>query len=191
MRKRAVLRGRGGLFPALAVLFLAEVNLEATTLVYLPFEKQCSEAKVIVVARAVKQISAWDETRSRIYTDTDFSVEEAVKGGISGSLTVRYLGGTVGELAQSVAGSPSFTVGSKYVLFLEPGSGGRYRVVGFSQGCYQVLSESGGKATVKPQLASAEGVRILGGGKAKAVGLLTLREFLAQVRAQLDRDNKK
>ena len=107
-------------------------GLEATVLRYLPLDRQCAEARIIAVARAEDQVSAWNPEKTRIYTETRFTLEEVLKGKVSRSLTVRQLGGRVGDIAQSVAGSPVFVKGRRYVLFLAPLADGKYRIVGFS-----------------------------------------------------------
>ena len=48
-------------------------GLEATVLRYLPLDRQCAEARIIAVARAEDQVSAWNPEKTRIYTETRFS----------------------------------------------------------------------------------------------------------------------
>jgi hypothetical protein len=174
-----------------AIAALSGAGLRATTLVYLPFEQQVDDAGLIVVAVAATRTSSWDTGRTMIHTDIVFRVEETVKGQASGAVTVRQLGGVVGDVGQAVAGTPVFGIGKRYVLFLEPSGEGTYRVVGFSQGSYAVALDGKGKSTVQPQLAAPGGVRILGGGQTvQAANGQTLQEFLARVRARLDRVKK-
>ena len=175
----------------IALAALSGASLRATTLVYLPFEQQVDDAGLIVVAVAESRNSSWDTGRTMIHTDIRFRVEETVKGQTSGTVTVRQLGGVVGDVGQSVAGTPVFGIGKRYVLFLEPSGEGTYRVVGFSQGSYAVAQDGKGKSTVQSQLAAPGGVRILGGGQTMQVANgQTLQEFLAQVRTRLDKAKK-
>jgi len=160
----------------------------ATVLRYLSLEDQCDRAEVIVVAVASSRSSSWDDNSRRIYTDTRFSVEEPVKGGVSGVITVRQLGGQVGDIGMSVAGTPVFLAGERYVLFLDKRPDGKYRVVGFSQGCYPVVGGPEGKAKVMPGMAAGPGVHLLGGQPGKAVSSRSLNEFLAQIRYRLQQN---
>jgi len=161
-------------------------GLKATVLRYLPLDRQCAEARIIAVARAEDQVSAWNPEKTRIYTETRFTLEEVLKGKVSSSLTVRQLGGRVGDIAQSVAGSPVFVKGRRYVLFLAPLADGKYRIVGFSQGCYPIVSDQEGKERISPQLSSAAGVHIVGRDKKVMIGSISLQEFLAKVRLNLE-----
>jgi hypothetical protein len=158
----------------------------AVVLKYLSLDDQCDRAEVIVVATAGSRSSFWAENNTIIYTDTRFEVEETVKGSVSGSVAVRQIGGQVGDLAQNVAGTPDFVTGERYVLFLSARADGLFRVVGFSQGCYPVVVDPGGKARVKPNLASSSGSRVLGSPSGKALSGRSLDEFLAQLRFRLN-----
>jgi len=158
----------------------------ASILRYLSLEEQCDQAEVIVVAAATSQSSSWAENSRRIYTDTNFEVGQTVKGEVGGVITMRQLGGQVGDVAQVVAGSPVFVPGESYVLFLDPRPDGKYRVVGFSQGCYPVVTGSGGKARVMPSMAASSGAHFIDGPQGKALSTQSLEEFLGRIRYRLE-----
>jgi hypothetical protein len=170
---------------AVAALLALAAPVPATTVLFMPLEEQAKTAELIVVATAVASQSLWSDDGGIIYTDARFEVTEKVKGGVSGSVTTRQLGGQVGKIAQSVAGSPQFAIGRSYVLFLETRKDGFYRVVGFSQGCYPVVSSADGKRKVMPQLAGAGGVKLLGAMGAPGAGPQPLADFLAQIKSCL------
>ncbi|OGF98060.1 MAG: hypothetical protein A2Z86_06030 [Candidatus Glassbacteria bacterium GWA2_58_10] len=182
---------------ALATVFtfslLSGIPLHATTVLYMPFEEQCSSAGLIVLATAAEQISNWDTGRNLIFTETRFQVEEALKGSAGSTVLTRHLGGRVGDIAQDIAGTPEFKIGRRYVLFLEPGPGGFYRVVGFHQGCYPVVSGKDGKARIAPRLAAEGGAEphLLGAGAADAAaGEQALSDFLARIRNYLKQSGR-
>jgi hypothetical protein len=154
----------------------------ASVMRYLSLEDQCDMAKVIVVATATSQSSSWADNSRRIYTDTSFEVKQTVKGEVGGVITVRQLGGQVEDVAQVVAGSPVFVTGESYVLFLDPRPDGKYRVVGFSQGCYPVVTGSEGKARVMPSMAASSGAHFIDGPQGKALSTQSLEEFLGRIR---------
>jgi hypothetical protein len=172
---------------------LLALPVSATLVRYLPLEEQAHTAAVVVVAVAGGQNCVWGSNSALIYTDTQFRVEEWVKGqDAGGNLTTRQLGGVIGEMGQRVAGTPVFRTGSRYVLFLAERGDGRYRVVGFSQGAYPVVRSVWGAKKVMPSLAAAEGTELVGipgkdgsgdeGGSGKN---LPLGEFLTRIRTIL------
>jgi len=154
----------------------------ASVMRYLSLEDQCDMAEVIVVATATSQSSSWDDNRLRIYTDTRFEVEQTVKGDVGGIIIMRQLGGQVGDIGMSVAGSPVFLEGESYVLFLDPRPDGKFRVVGFSQGCYPVVTGAGGKARVMPGMAASSGAHFIDRPQGKALSTQSLEEFLGRIR---------
>ena len=178
-----------------AVLAVAALTVPsgafATIIRYVPFDTQCESAEIISLATVTKVESHWAEGKKVILTEAEFNLVESVKGSASGTVSVRVLGGTVGELSQSVAGAPSFKVGQTWVVFLEPTGKGDYRVVGFNQGCYPVVEQKG-KKVVGPSLsASQAGVHVMGGGGNDALNVSTsVESFLAQVKARLNGEPK-
>ncbi len=178
--------------PALALTLLLALPAAATIVRYLPLEEQAHTAAVVVVAVAGEQNCAWGSNSALIYTDTRFRVEQWVKGrGAAETLVARQLGGVIGDMGQSVAGTPVFRTGGRYVLFLAERGDGRYRVVGFSQGAYPVVRSVGGKQKVMPSLASAGGVELVGGVGKGGNGdgkKLPLGEFLSRIRSILGQE---
>lgn len=179
-----------GLTMAFAVLLALAAPVQGTIVRFLPLEEQAKTAQLIVVAVAVSSQSNWSADSRIIWTDTRFEVTEKVKGDVTGTVTARQIGGRVGEIAQSVSGSPQFTIGRSYVLFLEPRPDGFYRVVGFSQGCYPVVSGADGRRRVMPGLAGAGGVELVGAKESAGAGPQPLADFLAQVKSYLSQNGQ-
>jgi hypothetical protein len=129
----------------LAALLLGSVPANSTTLVRMSVAQMTHAAHRVVRARCVANSTAWD--RGEIWTFTSFSVEETWKhsaAAIANSnpyLTVRLLGGTVGNLNSVVAGVPRFVPGEDVVLFLEPTPQGDYSVVGWVQGTFRIRDD--------------------------------------------------
>ncbi len=88
-------------------------------------------AEQIVVGEVLSTRSAWDAAHLNIYTTIDIRVQESWKGAPpnDGILTIRQLGGSVGEIEMTVYGMARFTAGERSLLFLHGA-----RVVGMSQG---------------------------------------------------------
>lgn len=187
------LMGISRTMPVVALLcFLFSVQAaRATTVRYVPFEEQVDSASVIVVAVASESRSYWNASHSVILTDVSFGIEQALKGSPAASFKVTLPGGVVDRVGQEVDGAPSFKVGGRYVLFLEPIGNGNYRVVGFSQGSYAVAKAADGKQKVASQLAGAEKVHVVGGQSTAAAGGQGLEEFLSRIRSRLGGNSAK
>lgn len=80
------------------------------------------------------------EADGLIFTDVLIEVEEALKGSPPYQVTVRTVGGEIGNVVLWVSHEPRFTVGERTLLFLDlesielPYSAGRYGVVGGFKG---------------------------------------------------------
>ena len=115
-------------------------------------EELLDYSTLIVVGTPASRTSAWEKTR--IYTTWDFLIEEVwlqedtvdpKKLSALASLTklaIKTLGGIVGEIGQTVAGSPRLITGQTYLLFLTPSQEGSFFIVGLSQGAFEVNGES-------------------------------------------------
>lgn len=127
----------------------ATAPASATTLERMSLARMAQTAQAIVRARCTGNFTAWDA--GEIWTFTAFAVEDAWKGeaalGSEPQLTVRLLGGSVGNLTSTVSGVPRFRAGEEVVLFLEPTVRGDFSVVSWVQGTFRIRREarSGGE----------------------------------------------
>lgn len=185
MLRNLVKEGAAAALLAFCALAASYGAARATVVRYMPLEEQVSTARVIALARAVDQRSFWDSGQNFIWTETTFEVQEGVKGAGGGTVTLRQLGGRVGEIAQAVAGTPQVVPGRQYIIFLEPRKDGSNRVVGFSQGCYPVATDNKGKARVMPRMSATGEVHYVGSGEEGEAAAQTVAEFLNRVRAHL------
>ena len=77
-------------------------------------------ADVIVTGKVIEQTSSWNEDNTRIYTRATIEVQEHLKGNNPGSsLTVRYLGGEVGEIGEMYSHMPRFINNEEVLVFLK------------------------------------------------------------------------
>jgi|JI10StandDraft_1071094.scaffolds.fasta_scaffold479981_2 uncharacterized membrane protein len=154
------------LFFALACL---SVPAGATIVQSLSLEEMSRKADVIVHGRVVEQATAWNETRSRIYTVTTIEVQERLKGLGASSIRVRQLGGTVDGLTQSIVGNARLVVGEEVVVFLNRDEAkDLHYVVGMAQGKYAV-DRSTPVPTIRHDLAGLALARIQEGQLAQLV----------------------
>ena len=117
----------------------AALSASATTLERMSVAKMTQVAQLVVRARCVTNSSAWHD--GEIWTFTSFAVEDAWKGAPSGAaqrLTVRLLGGSVGNLSSTVSGVPRFRPGEEVILFLQPTARGDYSIVSWVQGTFRI-----------------------------------------------------
>lgn len=90
-----------------------------------------------------------------IITEVQIRCQRSIRGAKEGSLvTVRHLGGTVGELGQKVFGEASYQVGEEVVLLAEMREGSLY-AVGMAQGKLHI-DRSMGSPRVQVDLGGAD-----------------------------------
>jgi hypothetical protein len=129
---------RSKLTACLALLFAicGASAARATTIERMPLEKMSRMAKVIVRARCTGNSTS--QNAGEIWTLTNFAVEQVWRGTAPAQITVRLLGGRVGNLTSSVSGVPRFRAGEEVLLFLEPTSRGDFSVVSWEQGTFRI-----------------------------------------------------
>src|SRR5271170_1562108 len=104
----------------LLILLLAMLRVgtastsSATTLERMSVAKMTQNAQLVVRAQCLANSVAWDS--GEIWTYTSFEVEDSWKGAPSGAaqqLTVRLLGGSVGNMTSTVSSVPRFRPGEE------------------------------------------------------------------------------
>jgi hypothetical protein len=117
--------------------FLLLCNAAApTTLAHMSVAKLTQASRLIVRARCVDNIAAWDA--AEIWTFSTFEPSEIWKGSSPQRVSVRLLGGRVGNLTSNVSGVPRFKAGEEVVLFLAPTTRGDFSVVSWVQGTFRI-----------------------------------------------------
>jgi hypothetical protein len=124
----------------LALLLAVGGTALATTLARMSVEQMSHTAQAIVRARCVDNSTGWDA--GEIWTFTSFEVQELWQGSTTPRITVRLLGGRVGNLTSSVSGIPRFRPGEEVVLFLERTQRGDFSVVSWEQGTFRIRREA-------------------------------------------------
>jgi len=106
-----------------------------TLMISLSTEDLTEKAENIVVGKVIKKECRWNKERTKIYTYITIFVEEDLKGKAEGKeITVRYLGGEVGEVGLRVSDAPSFKEDEEVLLFLKKGKKPEVReIVGRAQ----------------------------------------------------------
>jgi hypothetical protein len=178
---------------ALAALALLTTSFaSATTVEKMSLRDLAKKSDAIVLARVEDETARYDANKE-IYTYITLRVLEPVKGPKADAvITIRQIGGTVGDIASIVPGTPSFKKGEEVVVFLTKNDGAGYPwVMGLQQGKYSVSADEKGRKNVRNEM---DGLRLLSpNGKAtegEAAAPQPLQAFLDGLRTQLDEAGK-
>ncbi len=176
---------------AVLALGLAQAA-SATTVQKLTLQELTKKATSIVVGKVVDATSSWDAAKKEIYTFYTVSVSQPVKGSKAGeTITIRQLGGAVGNIASVVPGMPSFKKGEEVVLFLTQEDAAGYPwVMGLQQGKYSVVDQNGAKV-VRNDFSGIEFLTPNGAHVQPTVAPdMPLGAFLDGIKTTLDADGK-
>ena len=124
----------------LAGLALLAIAANATTLSRLRFEELVNQATAVARLRCIGVENRWES--GEIWTETHFEIVEVNKGLLPGVVTVRMLGGSIGNLHSRVSGVPAFRPGEEAYVFLWGREGEPFRVLGWSQGTFRISRDA-------------------------------------------------
>lgn len=174
-------------FATLALMGPGTAN--ATTVLKLSMKDLARKSDAVVVARVEDAVARYD-TDKEIYTYITLKVLDPVKGSRKDDLiTIRQLGGTVGQIASIVPGMPTFAKGEEVVVFLSQKDRAGYPwVMGLQQGKYTVRVDENGAKHVRNEL---DGTNLVGKDGsvldgAKVTPDMPLQSFLDGVRTDID-----
>ena len=137
------------LFPLLllplAAIAVVPSDAGASTSVALSVRELASTSDAIVRVTQIAKASAWED--GRIVTTSKVRVDRVVAGAPPGNeLSIRTLGGVVGEIGQYVEGEADLAPGEQAVLFVAPLRAATgtttMRVVGRAQGRWSIARDS-------------------------------------------------
>lgn len=121
----------------------------AATVRALSLAELVATSRCAVVGTPVEMSSTWETIgkRRRIVTYVSVQVERALDGRSpdSDSLTVRLLGGRVGDIGQIVPGEAALPRGERAGLFLSEITSGVFQVNGLAQGHYPLRPDTTGE----------------------------------------------
>ena len=130
---------------AAAVTLLMCSAASGTTIRALSPADRVREAATVVRGTVLARTAVWSDDKSRIYTDSVVWVDEVIAGQPAGpTITVRQIGGTIGDISMLVPGVARIRRGEEVVLFLRT-DGTRYYLVGMAQGKYGIRTHHGRK----------------------------------------------
>lgn len=144
------------------VLVWAPTTSRSTTIELRPLAQMATEAQTIVHARVLAVAPAYEQDQ-RIWTTYTLEVIEGLKPDLAAGsrLTIKQVGGTVGEHTLEAVGFPHFQQGDEVVLFLKDFGAGWQSVMNAWQGCLRVTPPqpaAAGKAAVPARVPDAAGL---------------------------------
>jgi len=144
---------------SIPVLIILTLSVQATQIIYRSPQQMGEESALVVSGRVTGVRSYWNDTNTKIFTETRVAVDQSYKGGAGGTVSVVQLGGVVGHVQMKVEGALAWNPGDEVLLFLEPFSDDRYMVYGLSQGRYEIERDVRGRPFVSR--GAFEGVEML------------------------------
>lgn len=176
-------------------LVAAALTARATTVIPPDFDHLVSRAQVIFEGDVSAIQSQWigEGTEHRIVTYVTFKVDDALKGDVGSSYTIRMLGGTVDGKTMTVTDAPKFAVGDHDLLFVENNGSQFIPLVGIQHGRVRIQKDkSGSDLLVTSENQPLADVSQLGVEEEKVARnrrSLSLGEFKQTVRSRV-RDQK-
>ena len=195
LRDRAWTLSRCTLVRFLAGAALLPAAAGATSIAPMDLRQRVATSPDIVHATVVSSSSHWNAAHTLVVTETRLRVHAALKGRVSGEVTVLTPGGRVGKLLVEVPGAVPFAPGQEAILFLVPDTRGNRYVDGLDRGRFEVTKDpqTGAKAVQRlgaelQALGGAGANKAAGTGSARPLGLEpalgALRDLIQDVTAK-------
>ena len=107
-------------------------------------KKLTNSSDIIITGKVTKQTSSWNEDKSRIYTLATVTVDDYIKGVSAGNtVTIKYLGGEVGEVGELYSHMPRFEDNEEVLVFLnKDGNKSDYKVSNGENGKISLITDS-------------------------------------------------
>lgn len=149
MIKPVLTRPKSKLALLFGLFFIAVSPLLATMVPRMDLRSLTSTSGRILHGTVVTRWSAWDDSRRHIWTHYQIAVSEVLKGIPQTTFTLSEPGGIVGDTGMSISGVPQFEIGDEVVVFSFRTPAGYWRVRGFGQGKFNVITSANGAKTVR------------------------------------------
>src|SRR5215510_11328057 len=138
-------------------------------------ERTLARSADAIVAGTIRQIETVADAAGAIRTLVSVEVERTYKGAPHDLVMLREPGGHVGGRTLWIAGSPSFTVGERDLLFLSADPEGGARVTALGMGQYH-LDGSGNRLRAERRLNEP----VIGGARRRSLALTRLERTIAR-----------
>jgi hypothetical protein len=124
-----------------AALFLSAICAPAATYRSMSLDALVANSEYVIYGRVVASRVAWDSVTRAIWTRTEIQVLDGAKGRPGNLIAVTEPGGVINGHGEFYPGTPQFRLNMEVVLFLYRAPGNRFRVLGSSQGIYDVSTD--------------------------------------------------
>jgi hypothetical protein len=125
------------------LLYAALIAAQAFAMtVNLTIAEQSARSQFVLQGEVVRAASAWNETRTAIYTDITMRVVQVLvaRSAAPSEVVFRIEGGEVGNMGMGASDSPSFRVGEQAIVFLMPGDGAQaFSLVAEDESVFHVI----------------------------------------------------
>jgi len=154
-------------FVTFVVMLSLATSATATQVIMQSLAELGENSTAVVKGKVAGVRSYWNDSHTKIFTETTITIDETFKGQLGGVVSVVQLGGTVDNIRVTAHGALRWRFDEEVVLFLEPGVDQTYQVAGFSQGKFQVDRDpqTGAVYITRPSLS---GLEIIGTSDDKA-----------------------
>lgn len=122
------------------IFFLVSMS-NATVMVKYSVSDLVSKSDNIIMGKVTKKKSEWNLNKTQIYTYVTIEITKEIKG-VSGvnAITIKELGGEVGDMGMKVQGGPEYQENEDVVVFLNK-IDDKYQTVGMLQGKYNIIQD--------------------------------------------------
>lgn len=165
----------------LLALALAALPAAASTFLYQSQAELVTRAEAVVQGRIVEVHSFWNAEHTAILTEATLEVEDTVVGAAPAYVNLRTFGGQVGNYRIDAHGFPTFQLGERMLVFLEPEQEGAQKVFGYQQGQFHIRGEQGKEMAV-PAFSTGSRVLRRDGTQVPAPKAMPLSQLKQQLR---------
>ena len=117
------------------VLMFLAVAASATTIILPTDEQLIDQTPLIVEGTVVSSVPI--DRNGTIWTESTLAVDRTLKGSAAGTLTIREIGGMIGDRITKVFGAPEYADGDRVLAFLTPTPRGDYQTVDLYVGTFR------------------------------------------------------
>lgn len=128
------------------LIFICIALSLALTVEYASLEELSEESQVIVYGKIKDSYSVWED--KNVYTYTTLDIIQGIKSNTGNKqITIKQLGGKVGDMDQVISGTPKLKKDSEVFLFLVNWKN-NFWIHSIILGYYEVVEKDGGKFAV-------------------------------------------
>ena len=126
------------------VLLTAIPSVASATTIVMPTDAQLIQKSPVIVRGLVLSSTPVDRNGA-IWTETTLQVDEVLKGDVPSTLTIREVGGILGDRITKIYGGPEYARGEHVLAFLTPTPRGDYQTMDLFVGKFTEAQTVGGE----------------------------------------------